>query len=299
MEKELKEMLEKKIKEKFNMESVISYQYVKKLNGVKMYAVYVILKGSSVSPIFYIDELLKELRNPDFTVEDIADRIIDLLELELKKSSMYDFSTNCIIENKDNVYIQVVNYNANSHMFDDIVYEKYLDLAIVFRLVVKRCEDCSFSTLISNKLLIELGMTKEELLSKAIENTKKEDYNAVPIERICFGVNQEEPINYDIPNMYVLGYKALYGSSCMYTLDGIRELAMETNNNLYIIPSSINEIIAIPTYDFIEISDVIDTIGYCNGNFLDKKEYLSSNLYKYDILKDCIEIVDTHNLHSL
>lgn len=97
MEKELKEILEMKIKEKFNMESVISYQYVKKLNGVKMYAVYVTLKGRSVSPIFYIDEILKEFRTTDFSVEDIANRIVDLLEMELEKSPAYDFSTNGMV----------------------------------------------------------------------------------------------------------------------------------------------------------------------------------------------------------
>ena len=74
----------------------------------------------------------------------------------------------------------------------------------------------------------------------------------------------------------------MYLSKCRADLKG--------NVKFYIIPSSVHEVILIPTDETIDVSEIQDTITEVNRTAIAHSEFLSNQLLYYSHSDDCISI---------
>ena len=83
--------------------------------------------------------------------------------------------------------------------------------------------------------------------------------------------------------MYVLtNKKKSYGAAAMFDKDALKNLANKLESNLYILPSSVHEIICIPEEEGMDPLYIREMVKEVNMTSVSEEEYLSDNIYYYD-----------------
>ena len=82
--------------------------------------------------------------------------------------------------------------------------------------------------------------------------------------------------------MYVLSNKSkLNGSGCLFYHNLLHNLCEKLECDLYILPSSIHEVILIPAYDHDSYDELTSMVKEVNSTQLSKEEILSDHVYFY------------------
>jgi len=93
----------------------------------------------------------------------------------------------------------------------------------------------------------------------------------------------------DIYPMYILtNQKGINGASCMIYKDVIKEFAQLIKSDIYILPSSIHEIILIPLEGSEDKERFKRMVIDINSSQVPADEVLSDSVYMYSLEKDAI-----------
>lgn len=111
-----------------------------------------------------------------------------------------------------------------------------------------RDSDGMASVMIQAPMLMEWGITSEELWETAMKNLKKEQHTIKGMGEILkevLGVGEDGMD--DACPMYILGNPELcHGAAGILREDLMKEFAEKIKRNFYILPSSIHELILVP-----------------------------------------------------
>ena len=223
---------------------------------------------------------------------------------------------------KDQIFMKLINQDMNETLLKDVPWREYLDLAIVYYVSVS-ADECSATVLIHNDHLSHWGISENELYDKAYSNTlakrkpeilrMKDVIKDMIIERITgstdilaedveYGgktkdeiesmINEEiEKVERQKPmDMFILTNDIkTNGAVCMMYPDVLKDFANEQELDLFIIPSSIHEVLLVPkkSGSAKRLNEILNDV---NKNSLDTVEILSNKIYKYDREVDEISI---------
>jgi hypothetical protein len=204
---------------------------------------------------------------------------------------------------EEHILPYIISINNNQNLLNTVPYTMLIDdLAIIYKIrfdVNMNGEECSMESLIDNQILKNYGKTIDELHATALENLKKPGY-AQLFTMMEVIVNQkfyfEDVLQKNIPrdllylsnNILVVTNRYLdSGASVMLYKELMDHILKNLNaKELYIIPSSIHEVIVLPVYDDIDIKETQDEIkemiNNVNRKDIPPEEILSNNLYLYD-----------------
>lgn len=133
----------------------------------------------------------------------------------------------------------------------DVPYRSFLDLAIVCRIFVKKDGETYAVTVNHDVMKKILHMDEDEMFSRAFKNTRKlygvkvTDIRS-EIYRLA-GINTEGLKDLEDEQMYIITNEIeQYGAAVMLMEDELHRLATRLNKNLYILPSSVHEVLALP-----------------------------------------------------
>lgn len=154
----------------------------------------------------------------------------------------------------------------------------FLDLDIYFRVNIDLDDDSSGSFKISKDMLTAYGVTVNELYKVAVENTK--DSYSVHSMAETLGLSPEmaeliEPMLYVVTND-----TKTYGAAAMTFEPILKGITDKLDDDLYIIPSSIHEVLIAPC-SHMDKDDVDQMIRDVNATEVDPKERLSDHVYIY------------------
>ena len=94
--------------------------------------------------------------------------------------------------------------------------------------------------------------------------------------------NSEESFSDSVP-MYVLSnQRRVEGAACMLYPNLVRDFAEAVGSSFYIIPSSVHELLLLPTAHLEESSEIKNMIREINDTQVSTEEILSYSLYLYD-----------------
>lgn len=180
---------------------------------------------------------------------------------------------------KSGVNVEVINYEWNQERLkkEKMVYEKILDLAIVFTVNLR--EDKDFKMTITSRLLEQWKITKDELISVAYENFAKADYAIISYEDVM-----EQLLGLRIESEWcvLLNRSKLRGASGMLRIDLLQDLADKKESDLLILPSSVNEVLLLAEEDnILDMDSVKKMVEDINRDYVDEEERLSDNIYTY------------------
>ena len=239
-----------------------------------------------ISPTIYINDMYeKYMQCADF--EAVIDESVEVMVAEMgevDKVAELDFTTA-----KDNIVFQLINTEQNKEMLEKVPNRQYLDLSIIYRLVVKMDEEGTQSAIISNELAGHLGFTEEQLFKIAAENTRRifppVVKSAADILLEMMPAEMADLMIDELPEEQTLwvisNERALNGAISMLYEDKLHELALELDDDLYIFASSTHEVIAVRASmgDPYEYAEMVSEV---NMTQVDLDERLSNQVYHYD-----------------
>lgn len=206
---------------------------------------------------------------------------------------------------KDRIIYTLVSTNQNKQMLCDVPRRDFLDMSVMYRIVLDNSENGLSSVIVTNGLMDMYKTTEEELFSLAKENTK----NILPytvetmsemFQRMLKNMDVPEKIlsavisdleKADVPPMIVISNnKNNYGSNAILETELLSKVANDYDSNLVILPSSLHEVIAIATNETDPeiIMDYADMVRDINQTEISLKDRLSNQVYLFD--KDTKEI---------
>ena len=242
-----------------------------------------------VSPTIYINDMYENyLRTGDLrkTLREAA-KAVDAAFKDAVMIPSLDISTA-----KDKIIFQLVNTKQNEDMLKNLPHREFQDLSIIYRWVVSVDQRGIASSVINHNLAEKLGMDEEQLFNVAAENTRRilppvvlsmnevmRDMmvaDGMPQEMADHMLEEQEPIMWIITNE-----NKIDGAASMLYEDKLHKLAERVGTDLYILPSSVHEVIAVS----VEMGDpetLAQMVAEINMDQVELGERLSNQVYHYD-----------------
>lgn len=283
----------------------LTLRSITKNNGVILDGLCISRTGEKVAPTIYLNEYFPKVQE-GASLDSILKLIMKLYR---ENTPIPSFDFNNLIDFsfiKDRIVFKLIHAESNAELLKSIPSIPYLDLAIVFYILLDTTKDGQMTSLIQNEH-IELWKTDTLAIYEiAKKNTPKrlpatiKTMTEVMYEmaKISLGDDfkeeymedfMEEDIN-QIP-LYVLSNPTgFYGASCMLYENVLNMFAETTGSNFIILPSSIHEILLIPTDSQSECLDFSEIVATINVNEVSTEDRLSNQVYYYSKEKDKIII---------
>lgn len=204
-------------------------------------------------------------------------------------------------EMKPYIFFRLVSYSRNEKLLDKIPYKKYLDLAVTFHCLVRNDDEGIGTIRITNEQLKLWKLSLEDLNKLAVENTKRLFPATIKsMEEVLRGVYEELTLDNrdELPveiagmiysnrkspgyKMYILtNQKGINGASCLLYEDVLRSFADQLDSDLYILPSSIHEIILVPKIKDLQKDGLRRMVEDVNRTQVALEEILSDHVYLF------------------
>ena len=296
---EFKEALIDNVRERVGQDVVIRTDVVSKNNGKQKEGIIVEL-GNTIFPIIYLDDLFEKY-NSGWSIKEIVDMIMPLCisssdEIKEKVSILLNGEWEKI---KDTIEPCVINRGWNDKLLKKIPSIDILDLSIVFRAILDNTGAMSY--LITNELINKLGISREELLETAMVKLNTNVYYISTLTGLikeCMKSTEDEEIFDAIiesidnePPIYVLSNSTrLHGAAGIARTDIISKFANALMKDLYILPSSIHEILLLPVKEDCTVEELRNMVKSINEQQVEPEERLSDNIYYFSREKGSLEI---------
>ena len=237
-----------------------------------------------VSPTMYLNILYKEYEKTgdlEGTIKTAANAIKNSIKKGNKLNEKLDLD-----KAKDNIIFQLINTEKNKNLLSNVPHRQFLDLSIIYRWLVNEDEEGISSAMIHNSLAEKLGLSEEELFELALDNTKRIMTPAVrTMWEVLFGAKGMPPTFGEIPEdnqIYVISNsKNINGAGSILYEEKLHELAEKIGTDLYILPSSVHEVIAVSS-EIGTPEKLSEMVRKVNGTDVAEEEQLSDHVYFYD-----------------
>lgn len=197
---------------------------------------------------------------------------------------------------RENVVLCLVNTEQNREMLADMPSREFHDLSVIYRWVVETTPDAVCSVIVKNGLAEAAGMSEEELFRCAVENTRRIFPVSVKsmsdiVGHIPEGIEIPQEIREEMEeaqhvaeNMWVISNsRGINGAASVLYEENLHQLAEKLGENLFILPSSIHEVIAFPAgMAEKNLTHMLEMVHEVNMGSLKLEERLSNNVYCYD-----------------
>lgn len=281
--------VETKLQEKVGDNRKVYVHTAIKNNGRIRKGITFVEKGINISPTIYLEEYYER-----FVIGGCVDTIIDQI-LRLYENVRAPQSLECDFINeykmvKDKIVIRLVNKNANQIILKDIPHLLFMDLAIVFHILVELDGqgERMATMLIKNEYIEAWDVTVDELYKTAVCNTEK----LLPSEMSSMFMLIEEILpeweKSEVPEdedfMYVLSNdRKSFGACTILYPDRLEMIGLFLKENYYILPSSVHEVIILPESKAVGREELMQIVCEINHTQVPEEEILSDNVYYYDV----------------
>lgn len=275
--------VEFELKEVVSEDVTLSIYEAEKNNSVKRVGITFSKRGVNLSPTIYLEEYYEKYLMGWILEACVGDILRLYHEVQVKKS--WDEEILSEFERiEDSIIYRLINEDANKELLTNIPYIPYLDLAIVFYVMLELNDQGSACMLIRKEHMEMWGIDKGVLFEKAKENTWRilpsefHTMRAIMKEFNC----ESELMGMDI--LYVLTNQIRSFGAAVILYEGCLEMIAEfLDDNYYVLPSSVHEVIIVPEKDAPQgrggLSEMVDEI---NRTQVEAEEILSDVAYYYD-----------------
>lgn len=282
MREEIMDKLAEEVKEAVGVECTVHFRKVKKNNGMVLQGIVIREQGAKISPSIYIDGMLDKIEAGESSLQDVAREIADIYREGRYMPEVQDvvssISRKYILER---VVYQVVNKGKNAERLEKIPYRELMDLAAIYRVVVDSTgRNASF--IVNRALCDKFYITEDELDANARRNTEMMGFSVRTIEAVLDELIGLPEGSQDIGvGMWVISNAAGFnGAAAMLYNSCFDRLAEQLGDDLYVLPSSIHEVIAVPVGE-IKPDDLRNIVCSINASEVAEDDVLSDNVYRY------------------
>lgn len=307
-----------KIAERMGQGYQVKIFKVIKNNSLELDSLAVLKEGRNYSPNIYLNAYYDSYLTGT-PVTEIVERLYMIYEnctVPIVKEN-FEYTLELM---RPYIFFRLVSLERNKKLLKQVPYVEYLDLAITFHCLVRSEAEEIGSIRITNDHIKQWNIGCDKLMELAIKNTKKlfppvirtmeevireliykdegnemldlgdSGYNIYPrgcnTNQMECNTNQMECGTYP---MYILtNEKGINGASCLIYKDLIKEFAQRIKSDLYILPSSIHEIILVPNEGNEDKERFQQMVMDINSSQVPAEEVLSDRVYMYSLKMDTI-----------
>lgn len=267
----------------------IIINHVIKNNGCEMDGLVIMEKGKDIAPTIYLDSFYELYTNGE-NIKNII-RQIEVIYEQNKNNVTFDVNILKHFDTiKDKIVYKVVNYRSNEKLLEQVPHKRILDLAVVFYCLLDNEYGRSATALIYNNNLKNWNVTIDDVYKAALKNTpdllhSKISSMAALFEKCGVNVDGEEVDlkDYVPSDMYVLTNESkLNGAACILYENVLYDFAQKLGADLYILPSSVHEVILLPKLSMFEKDELVNMVKEVNTEGVAADEVLSDHVYEYN-----------------
>lgn len=277
---------------------VSSFRMMKN-NSVGHMGLSIMEKGSSISPAIYLDDMYTDFCDG----RSIDDIINDVLRIYSQNRDIDDFNVRDFASfeaMRSHIVYRLVSFSQNRELLEKIPHRQFLDLAVIYSVNLGSTKNGNASVTVYNEHMDIWGTDEQTLFGLAAANTPEMlPAQIVSMSEMVCSLAEEtgdcdmlDSIDGDDGAMYILSNKSrFYGASCVL-YDGVLEKFAETmGTDLFIIPSSVHEVILVPDRGNIDPAQLTEMISDVNCTQVSPEEILSYDLYRYSCKKRMMNTV--------
>lgn len=289
--REFLENVRKEVESRYDSNVSVTLNHVMKNNGTELDGITIMEKDKNIAPTIYINSFYDRYRE-GVSLKAVVSEIIRIYNQNKNSININaDYFENYENVRKTIVY-KLVNYQKNKKLLEDVPYKRVLDLAVVFYCLIEQRKGVSATALIHNEHLRIWNVTEDEIYNDALKNTPVLLAGSiVPMSKILSEIAGTAPVDNDEKVCEYTGEDILYvltnssrvnGATCILYDNLLKKFANDVHSDLYILPSSVHEVIIVPKKNAFDKSELADMVREVNEQGVSQDEILSDNVYEYN-----------------
>lgn len=256
-------------------------------------------EDQSIAPTINLNRLYESYQdNPGMTMEavcrQVADVIVDTPEMiDLNKIMDYDIA-------KNNLFIRVSSAEANKEMLKNVPHQLMEDLAITYHISVGMDREGLSSTIISNEMMEQYGITQEQLHEDAMKSaasilppdiaTIGAKMNNLIGDSLALLTSEEREMMQNIlrddeqnPMFIVVTNKAqINGAGAIFYPEVMENMGYLVGGDFFILPSSVHETLVLPDDGEMDAQSLKEMVEEVNATQVLPQDRLTNEVYHYD-----------------
>ena len=184
---------------------------------------------------------------------------------------------------KDYLFIRVCNLEQSN--LNDVPHIAIGDLAITYHIVIKSSDKQICSAKITNNLFHTFGISLDQLHEDAmVSSPKMIPPHIQTLESMILGITDEVVERNSNVKMYIVTNEHnTDGAASIFYPDLLFSLSEKLDNNLYVIPSSVDECIVIEENKNVKPEDLKEMLYLVNrSDAVSENKLLSDTIYHFD-----------------
>lgn len=293
------EMVSRAVSEELGGSCQVKLQEVMKNNGIILQGLVILTGQKNLSPTIYLNAFLDEYQ-AGVPLMSIVSEILEIYHRDIPKKNVDMKFFRDFEQVSPGICYRIINRERNRVLLEHIPHVDFLDLSICFFYAYQDTELGAGSILIYNSHMDMWHCTTEMLMRLAQKNTRRiypwelrdmGELIAELLEQEGMQLPGDMPARRDTPMRVLSNQRRIYGATCMIYPGILCEAAGSIRENLYILPSSVHEVILVPESAVDDVDFIKDMVREVNTTQVEPEEILSGNLYFYDYQRDHVMIL--------
>ena len=293
--------LQEIISEKLKGGIIVKQRRIQRNNGVEADVLLFSSKSGNLSPSFYLSAYYEKYK-AGYSLEELAQQIV--FSYQTEKLVQSDASLCLTFEScRDRIFFRLISHERNENILSDIPYLPFLDLSIVFYLLIQKEKESIRSVRISRYLMEQWGLNETDLLRIARGNTERLfprricSLSAMVSEMLGHGAGESRKIEGLLPEQYengdqkepyvITNHMGINGAAVLLYEHVLEDLGVLLEGDYYLLPSSIHEVLAVPA-DIGNRQELRNMVHEVNITCVDREEILSDQIYYYSVRENII-----------
>lgn len=273
-------------------------QPVLKNNALHMDGLVLHQEGRTMSPNFCLQEYYQQYITGE-TVSRLAEHIRVCWE-NMEEVSQLHIPDMTFEGCREYIVYRLVNTERNQELLEEIPYIPFLDLAVIFYYLVSQNQEGIGSIRINNDMMEQWGVNTQILMEQASRNTPRLfPLRCNPLGRLLEHMifhSDWEILDFQGPpseEPYILtNSNGINGAAVWLYPQLLEQLSDYFDQSIYILPSSIHELVILPDSGQICESDMLHMVAQVNQECVLPEEFLSGNIYYYDREKRAVCMIE-------
>lgn len=301
--KEFAQNVQIDIEKKMGEEVTVNLHEVRKNNNVILQGLMILKPGQNITPTIYLDSFFA-MYEKGATFQSIIEKIIEIYKTGIPKTQVNMDFFNDFNKVKNRIAYKLINFSQNEELLNQIPHICFLDLAICFYYAYTSDNLGNGTILIYNTHMNMWKTNTKELLKLAQNNTLQlfgvEIKSMTDIIKelihdknyqVEFKDGEQDEFILAQPMQIISNQQRFYGASSILYPGLLQKIAESLNANLYILPSSVHELILLADTGKEEAWQLRTMVQEVNATQVEPEELLSDNVYYYNRILKKVEII--------
>ena len=232
-------------------------------------------------------------------IPEIAEHFADAVEKGFRESPQVDLESISDYEQmKSKLSMEVVSAEKNAELLESVPHERMEDMAVVYRFVLDQTDSGNGTILVTNQLLEQYGITKEQLRADAMENAPEIRPSEIRgmsevMSELAPGLIPE--VAPEDEQMFVATVPdKIHGAGVIAYPNFMEDAAQKMGGDFFVLPSSIHEVLLVKDNGQMTAKELEKMVKEVNATQVEPADQLTDHVYHYDSQNHIFELADKY-----